>query len=38
MAPLKDLSSTAQKAAQTFINFVMGDGQKILNDFGFVSP
>ena len=38
IASLAELSTTAQKAAQTFINFVMGDGQKILNDFGFVSP
>ena len=38
IAPLKELSSTAQKAAQTFIDFVKSDGQKILNDFGFISP
>jgi hypothetical protein len=30
--------STAQKDAQTFIDFVMGDGRKILNDYGFQSP
>ena len=38
IASLAGLSTTARKSAQTFINFVMGDGQKILNDFGFVSP
>ena len=35
---LTELSITEQKAAQTFIDFVMGEGQKILNDYGFVSP
>jgi molybdate transport system substrate-binding protein len=38
IASLTELSTTAQKAAQTFIDFVMGDGQKILNDYGFQSP
>ena len=38
IASLNKLSTTAQKAAQTFIDFVMGDGQKILNDYGFQSP
>ena len=38
IATLNELSTTAQKAAQTFIDFVMGDGQKILKDFGFLSP
>ncbi|NQW59972.1 molybdate ABC transporter substrate-binding protein [bacterium] len=38
IATLNELSTTARKAAQTFINFVMGDGQKILNDYGFQSP
>lgn len=38
IATLAGLSATAQKAAQTFINFVKGDGQKILNDYGFISP
>jgi len=38
IASLNELSATAQKAAQTFINFVMSYGQKILNDNGFQSP
>ena len=38
IAALTELSTVEQKAAQTFIDFVMGDGQKILNDYGFVSP
>lgn len=38
IAPLTELSITEQRAAQTFIDFVMGDGQKILNDYGFISP
>ncbi len=38
IAALTELSTTEQRVAQTFINFVMGDGQKILNDYGFVSP
>ena len=38
IASLAELSIAAQKAAQTFIDFVMGDGQKILNDYGFQSP
>ena len=38
IASLAGLSTTAQKAAQAFIDFVKGDGQKILNDYGFVSP
>jgi molybdate transport system substrate-binding protein len=38
ISSLNELSTTAQKAAQTFIDFVMGDGQKILNDYGFRSP
>ena len=38
IATLAELSITEQKAAQTFIDFVLGEGQKILNDYGFVSP
>ena len=38
IAALTELSITEQKAAQTFIDFVLGNGQKILNDYGFVSP
>ena len=38
IATLNELSTTARRAAQTFIDFVMGDGQKILNDYGFQSP
>ena len=37
IAALTELSITEQKAAQTFIDFVLGNGQKILNDYGFVS-
>lgn len=38
IASLNELSITTQKVAQTFIDFVMGDGQKILNGYGFASP
>ena len=38
IAALTELSSIENKAAQTFIDFVLSDGQKILNDYGFVSP
>ena len=38
IAALTELSITEQKAAQTFIDFVLGNGQKILNDYGFASP
>ena len=38
IAALNKLSTTAQQAAQTFIDFVMGGGQKILNDYGFIKP
>jgi molybdate transport system substrate-binding protein len=38
IAALTELSTVEQRAAQTFIDFVLGDGQKILNDYGFVSP
>ena len=38
IAALTELSTVEQKAAQTFIDFVLGNGQIILNDYGFVSP
>jgi ABC-type molybdate transport system substrate-binding protein len=38
IAALNELSVTAQQATQTFIDFVMGGGQKILNDYGFINP
>lgn len=38
IAALKELSATAQQATRAFIDFVKGDGQKILNDYGFISP
>ena len=38
IAALRDLSPAELRAAQTFIDFVMGEGQKILNDYGFLSP
>ena len=38
IASLNELSITTQKVVQTFIDFVMGDGQKILNGYGFASP
>jgi len=38
IAALTELSTIENKAAQTFIDFVMGEGQKILNDYGFLSP
>ena len=38
IAALNELSATAQQATQTFIDFVMGGGQKILNDYGFINP
>ena len=38
IAALTELSTAEQRATQTFIDFVLGDGQKILNDYGFVSP
>jgi molybdate transport system substrate-binding protein len=37
IAALNKLSTTAQQAARTFIDFVMGGGQKILNGYGFAS-
>ncbi len=36
-AALNELSATAQQATRAFIDFVMGGGQKILNDYGFAS-
>jgi molybdate transport system substrate-binding protein len=38
IAVLKNISTTALEAAQKFIEFVMGDGQKVLHDYGFISP
>ena len=38
IATLTELSIAELRAAQTFIDFVLGDGQKILNDYGFISP
>ena len=38
IATLTELSPDELRAAQTFIDFVLGDGQKILNDYGFISP
>jgi len=35
---LKKISTTAREAAQKFIEFVMGDGQKILKNNGFAKP
>ena len=37
IATLTELSIAELRAAQTFIDFVLGDGQKILNDYGFIS-
>jgi len=38
IAALKKISTTAFEAAQKFIEFVMGDGQKILKNNGFAKP
>lgn len=38
IASLTELSITEQRAAQTFIDFVLSDGQKILNNYGFANP
>jgi molybdate transport system substrate-binding protein len=38
IAAIKNISTTALAAAQKFIEFVMGDGQKILKNNGFAEP
>lgn len=38
IASLTELSTTEQKSAQTFIDFVLSDGQKILINYGFANP